>query len=128
MGCPCSFGWRDPDFFPADWDVNASSCMVVEPAGGRYIALSLVDSDGNEAYTELSFSDVETSSIVGASFYCYWGGNKEDVLTSGEIQFGDSVAPPGEVDSTRYQDVMAACEAELAEILGEIGFDLAACQ
>lgn len=125
--CPCSFGWRNPNLFPADWDAGASSCNIYKFSGGTYIDISLENLAGRAGYTTLSSSVIDTPSNVGVSFSCNWGGSSDGVNASGEVQFGDNTVPPGEVDGSRYEALMAVCEADLAGALMALGFDVNTC-
>jgi hypothetical protein len=127
VACPCAFGWNDPTLLPDGW--QPGSCEIYDSGeGGSSVTIYGAEESPGDVMLSASWYDGEYSWGNGAGFTCGWASSDSDTGESGWVDFNEQdLAPAEPLDETRYRNLYAVCEADLAGFLGRFDMTLDDC-
>ena len=117
VACPCAFGWNDPMLIPEGW--QPGMCEVYDSGeGGSSVTVYGDPESPGDVVLSAAWYAGEYSWGNAAGFFCSWASSDSDMGKSGSVDFGDQDLVALEFpDATPYQNLYAACEAELEAFL-----------
>ena len=126
IACPCAFGWDDPAFVPEGWAPDL--CQVYD-SGHRGIWVLIFGEPPGLPTVQLSagWGHDENEYSSSASALCSWSNSTVATGLTGDFWAGDYAPPGTALDAARYQELYAACEAELEAFLARFGLDRSFC-